>query len=397
MDEVQTLEEKGKMIYAQQAREQILQAQQEEEIFREESETKRRLKERQAIVYLTYLRIFEEEDKVRREIAALDDQRKKEFYRQRLQQANMFNKLLLSSLAHHDTAVSDFLFDGESDDEREKREALLEQAEMKTSEFSALAMADLCQKPENKEDVEKVFIGKMPSSKLIEQRKESLNHAEEAVADFSKGKIEKMEAILKGGLINACHAFSHTKDTLCAIHWSKQINGILSIINSHPVLFQDGINTPLLEAATGMAAIGRVMENGLEALNELYSAQLNGVPLSPEKEMNLQAQILLMQQTDAQRSNEQYQKFFAKGYHPINGLEQEKLKNLLKQLNSSQAMYTLSSMNKEEKLFALSDADSRRMLGAELFLPHAEKQAAAPEKKPAVPEKQAEKAGPGLR
>ncbi len=373
MEAVLTPEEKEKALLARQEQEQKRVRQEAEEDARERSAERRRLRERQNMAFLSYLKIRMEEEKYREEHERFVTKLHQDFFLTHVRQAQIFNQTLLSSLANHDAAVRSFLFAGESEAEREKRLGLLKKLNMAESEFGALAIARLSGRPENREELEKLFCGKQPSDALAAQRRDSLRDATEALEAFSAGKVQKMEAILKDGLSNACHAFSHTKDTLTAIHWSKQINGILSVVNSHPVLFRDGVSTPLLEAATGMAALGRVMENGLQALNQLYTAQLNGTLLEPDREMNLHAQILLMQQTDAQRSNEQYQKFFAKGFDPKKGLQQDNLKALLRQLNTSQAMYTLSTMESSERLFVLSDAESRRTLSEGLFVSHAEK------------------------
>ncbi len=395
MDDYQSPEEKGKQILAQQAQEQMqLQAQAEEEE-REEAVKLRRLKERRLLAFLTYLKKLMDEEKLRQEYETFMSKLQEDFLHEQLEQAQANNQLLLHNLARHDAAVSEFLFADESKETMDRRNDLLQQVDMDQSDFSALAMAELSKKPENNEDVEKVFTGNPPSEKLTTLRKDSIRHADEALTEFSTGNIRKMEMILKGGLINACHAFSQTKDPLHAIHWSKQINGILSVVSSHPVLFKDGVNTPMLEAAAGMAALGRVMENGLQALDALHAAQLGGVQLPAEKEKNLQAQVLLMQQTDAQRGNEEYQKFFSKGYHPRTGLQQDNLKKLLQQLNSSQAMHTLSTMKKSDKLFVLSDTESRKTLSESLFVPYVEKKS-APEKKTTAAGKKNDKKVPGL-
>jgi len=372
MKVVQTPEEKGKKILAQQAQEQARFQQKLDEEEREEREKQRRLKEREGMAFLTYAKMRMEEEKARQESDKAFSNLLKDFYRQHTQQAMFTNRIMLNNLAQHDTAVLDSLLAAEKKEDLTKRKELLHSVNIDRMEYCALAMAGMCKTIGDKEDAEQVFLGKHPSERMSARRKECLLRTDEALMELGKGKAEKMETILKEGLLTACHAFSHTKDALCAIHWSKQINGILSVVSSHPVLFKNGPANPIFEAAIGMAALGRVMENGLKALDELCAAQMNGVHLSAEKEVNLQAQVLLMEKTDIQRSSEQFQKLFAKGYHPKKGLQQENLDNLLQKLTSSRAMYDLSAMDPEQKLFALSDAESRRTLSEDLFVRHTE-------------------------
>jgi len=380
MDTVMTPEEKAKKIIAQQAQEQKRLSRQADMEERDEKEALRRIKERQNMAFWYYLKKRIEDENARRENDDLINSLQKDFFRRQLQDTQLFCADALKSLSNHNDAVLDAFLAGETKEELLKRKELLQNTNIDKAEFCALAAAEMCREPEGREDVENVFLGSPPSERFKLKRKACLNRTDEALTDFSKGNVKKMEAILNDGLLAACNAFTQSNDTLSTIHWSKQINGLLSVVNSHPVLFKNGANTPLMEAATGMAALGRVMENGLEALDELCTARLNGVQLSEEKEANLQSEILLMQQVDVQRTNEKFQKFFAKGYHPKKGLSQDNLKDLLKKLNTSQAIYTLSNMGQDERLQALSDPQSRMALGEELFVPHPVKTAQPVEK-----------------
>lgn len=370
MDVAMTPEEKAKNLIARQDEEE-----------RERERKLRRLKELEGMAFLTFAKIRAEMEKNEKKPDNVFGKLIKDFFRQHAQQTQMFNKKMLDSVEKHEKAVSDFVLENETKAEMDTREVLMKATEFDATEYCTLAMADFCRRIENKEYAEEIFTGKQPTEKMLEQRKESVKRANEALLDFSKGNVKKMEKTLKEGLLNACHAFTHNKEALCAIHWSKQINNILSVITAHPVLFKEGPNTPLLEAATGMAAMGRVMENGLKALDELCSAKLNGVQLTVEKEQNLQAQILLMQDVNVQRAAEKYQKLFAKEYHPKKGLDENNLNALLNKLKGGKAMQTLSEMESEERLFALSDPESRRTLCSDLFAPAIEKNISE-EKKP---------------
>jgi len=381
MEKELTSERKAKKLLEQEKQEKLRLHRQIEEAEEEEKVRLRRIKDRERMAFITYMKLREDEKNAAMQQEEHIRKLQMDFRQQYLYQTQLFNKTMLNSIRRHEANTAEFLFADQSKEELVQHQKHMEAAEIDASEYQTLAMAELCRNPENVEDIEKVFRGERPSETLTLQRRDSLNRTDEALEQYSKGDIKKLENALKECLMTACHAFAHTKDTLDAIHWSKQINGILSVVSTHKVLFKNGADTQIMETATGMAALGRVMENGLEALDELCTAQLNRTPLTQEKEMNLQAQILLMQQSDIQRSNEQYRKLFAKGYHPKNGLNSEQMKKLFKELNDSQAFHMLSSMEQDKRLFALIDPESRMTLCERLFSPHTEKTSAVKENK----------------
>lgn len=339
-----------------------LQAQEE----RDEEERRKKLRRRLEAVFLAYAQMAKQQEEADLQQQRHEEWLKKEFFREHLRYSYQNNQSMMQQVNNHEQAVSDFFIKDEPPQETEQREALLKETNISSDEFASLALSSCADIKNFSRDAEAVFHGKQPSENLMQKRPEGKAAAMAALHGLQSGSTEKMEELLKKGLVSACYEFSNAGQPVNAMHWARHANSILSIISSHPVLFKGGADKKLVEMATGVASMGKIMENGYEALMEIQKSKMEGIPLSPEREQLLNAKVLLMQQVDTKRALDQYKSFFAEGYHPKKGLPPERLEAFLTSIQNSKTMRDLSKLKPDERLFCLSDPESRTTLANNL-------------------------------
>jgi len=370
MKKTLTPEEEGKQKLRDIA-EEAKKAEEADRLLEEEEKKKRKkkLRERAALVFLSYSKDIREEAMRTREAKQKAEQ---DFYLQYLSEERKKTEALLMGLQKHDEYVNDFFDSFESREPKEvqeRRKALLNSVGMDKTAFHTIALSSALRNPEHSADAVNVLCGKPCTDKNRADalRRDALQSTDEILCAYRDGDSDELRKLLTENLKTGCREFAQAPDPVVALHWARHIGNVVSIMEHKALLSKDEKDTELMETAVGITAMGKMMESGYEAMLKMQNSMLNGTVIPPEESSLLQAKILLMQQIDDKRNSPAYRKLLTGGKAIEKRSPEENMKKVLDQLSKSSILQQMASMSPAERCFAFSDRESRKYLTDEAF------------------------------
>ena len=326
-------------------------------------ELKKKLKDRVAMYFVAYIK----ETREREELLRKEDARRleRDFYLSFAKAAFKKTEAALEEVRHHDESVEASFEECEKEEPPEKlqeRETRLKTLGMEKKTYHTIALASAFRDRSSAACAAQVMSGKTVDDRTRQLQKEGLNQADEALDALQKGNYTKLETILKEGLKTACSEFVRSTDTVTSMHWARHVGNLTGVAVRNPELFADASGRKLLETAMGIASMGKVLEDGYEALMSFQKGIIDGKAFTREEMLLLEGKIMLMHQVEDRKKSREFLELFAGNGDAERVNPEQNIKNALDHLASSALLQELIELPKGELCVALSDPSARSII-----------------------------------